>query len=108
MIDVTSEDTMRLADLRLLLPKGRNGSRPHISTVLRWILDGVAGPGGQRVRLRAVRLSGKWVSSRQALQEFCEALTPVLGDAPASPPRTPAQRGRASEKASRRLEQAGI
>ena len=40
MIDVTSDDALTLTEVCKLLPRGRNGSRPHLSTVLRWILGG--------------------------------------------------------------------
>jgi hypothetical protein len=107
-IDVTSEDCLTLADVCRLSPPGRNGSKPHFSTILRWITRGAPSLDGRRVRLRAARFGGRWVTSRQALAEFVEALTPRLSDAAISPPRTPGQCVRASERASARLEKAGI
>jgi hypothetical protein len=107
-IDVTSNDTLTLAEACRLLPRGRNGSRPHLSTVLRWILSGCPAPDGRRVKLAAVRCGAKWVTSRAALQEFVDALTPRQDLEPAPPPRTPGQRRRASERAAEQLEKAGF
>jgi hypothetical protein len=105
MLDITTEDTLTLSDASKILPRGRNGARPQLSTLLRWALDGVHGLDGRLVRLEAVRLGRKWVTSRQALQRFVGALTPAPRDNSASPPtRTPRQRQQASERAARRLE----
>jgi hypothetical protein len=110
MIDITSDDTLTLAEACRILPRGRNGSRPHLSTILRWILHGAPAPDGRRVKLAAVRCGAKWITSRTALREFVAALTPrVDGEpAPAPPPRTPTQRQRANERAARELEKAGM
>jgi hypothetical protein len=70
MIDVTSERLISLPEAARLVPPGRYNKRPTLSTVLRWIQHGVGG-----VRLEAVRLGGKWVTSLQAMQRFAEALT---------------------------------
>jgi len=91
MIDVTNSDTLTLTEACRVLPPGRNGSRPHLSTLLRWIMHGVPAPDGRRVRLAAVRMGGKWLISRAALADFAEALTPRLDTepAPAWTPRGP-------------------
>jgi hypothetical protein len=108
-IDITSDDTLTLSEACALLPRGRNGAKPHLSTLLRWILQGAPAPGGQRVRLGAVRCGGKWITSRQALREFTEALTPRLASDPApAPSRTPGRRQRAGERAGKQLEKLGI
>jgi hypothetical protein len=109
MIDLTAEKTFPLTQLLPLIPPGRNARRTHLSTVLRWILDGAPGPDGRRVKLEALRLGGRWVTSREAIQRFAERLTPQTGDAPASPPpRTPGARRRAAERAANELEQLGV
>jgi Protein of unknown function (DUF1580) len=107
-IDVTADDTLSLAEACRLLPRGRKGTKPHLSTLVRWILHGSSAPDGRRVKLAAVRCGGKWITSRGALREFCAALTPKAGDIPTSPIRTPGQRQRASERAGKRLEGVGI
>ncbi len=109
-IDITSPDTMTLTEACRILPRGRNGSRPHLSTVLRWIMHGATAPDGRRVKLAGVRCGAKWVTSRAALQQFVEALTPRTdtGADPIPTPRTPGQRQRSSERAAKHLARAGI
>jgi hypothetical protein len=107
-IDVTSHDTLTLAEACRILPKGRKGSRPHLSTIIRWITAGAPARDGRRVTLAAVRCGGKWITSRAALREFAAALTPALSDTPGTPPRTPGQRQRATARAARELEKLGI
>ena len=85
----------------------RNCARAR-SCVLRWAVHGARSPAGKLVRLEAARLGSRWITSRQALQRFVEALTPRTGAAPPLPPRTPAKRRRASEQAAKTLENIGI
>jgi hypothetical protein len=74
--------------------------------VYRWILDGVRTPHG-KVRLEAIRLGGRWLTSVEALERFAARQTPELEDRPLLP-RTPVARRRASERAERKLQQIGI
>jgi hypothetical protein len=107
VIDVTTESTLSLTQAARLLPAGRGGRPASFSGVLRWVLRGVRSPAGDLVRLDAIRLGNRWITSRQAIQRFAEALTPRLGD-PAPSAATPAARRRASERAARELEKVGI
>jgi hypothetical protein len=52
------------------LPRGRGGRPVHLLTVLRWIRQGVRG-----VRLEALKLGGRWVTSREALARFMARLS---------------------------------
>jgi hypothetical protein len=106
MLDLTTEQPLPLKDLCRLVPPGRGGKRTHISTLLRWILQGARGPAGELVRLEAIRLGNRWMTSREALQRFAEALTPRADATP--PPRTPTARRRAAERAGQELERLGI
>src|SRR5438067_1404994 len=109
MLNLTTEKPISLATACELIPPGRGGRRTHLSTLLRWVLKGSKAPSGQLVRLEAIRVGGRWMTSAEALQRFAEALTPRLGDtAPAPTPRTPAGRQRASAKAAVELEKRGI
>jgi hypothetical protein len=109
MIDLTTEQPLTLAEACRLVPPGRGGRRTHLSTLLRWITSGVRTAGGSVVRLEALRLGGKWVTSREALQRFAERLTPSLEDPADTPaPRTPTARRRAAERAGAELERRGI
>jgi hypothetical protein len=106
-IDLTTETTVSLSQAARLLPPGR-GDRPvSLSCLLRWVLRGARGPSGELIRLEAVRLGGRWLTSREVLQRFAEALTPRLADTPPSP-RPPAARQRASARAAEQLERVGI
>jgi hypothetical protein len=102
MIDLTTETPIPLAAATRLIPPGRNGKATALSTVLRWILRGAKAPDGQTVRLEAIRLGGRWMTSKAALQRFAERLTPQLEPTPVV--RSPAARGRASERAGRELD----
>jgi hypothetical protein len=96
---ILRETTLKLSEIGDHLPPGRRGKRLSLSAALRWVLDGVRLPDGRRVRLEAVRVSGKWISSLEALERFAAAQTPPLGNTPAPATRTPATRRRASERA---------
>jgi hypothetical protein len=109
MLDTTVESPIPLNAAAKLIPPARNGKRTHLSTILRWITRGAKAPSGERVRLEAVRIGGRWMTSRQALQRFAERLTPRLDTTAASTtPRTPGQRQRAAERAERELDLIGI
>lgn len=108
MIDLTTETPIALTEVPGLLPPGRQGRPVHISAIHRWVMDGSVAPDGQRVRLEAVRVGGRWITSKEALQRFAEALTPRLDNSPAPSMRTTAQRTRASAKAATALEAAGV
>jgi hypothetical protein len=108
MLDILNEATISLAEACQLLPRGRNGAKPHLSTLIRWISKGAPRPDGTRIRLSAVRVGAKWVTSRQALQRFAVALTPLAEDSQRTTHRTPRQRQRASECAAKQLDRIGI
>jgi len=107
MIDLQTEQPISLAEAARSVPAARNGKRTHLSTILRWILQGARAPGGGRVKLEGVRLGNRWMTSRQALQRFAERLTPSQEPPPPSP-RSPAARERADRRAEKELERLGI
>ena len=52
MIDPTdTEDVLTLVQATKVLPPGRNNARVCLSTLVRWLRDGVVGPNGNRVYL---------------------------------------------------------
>jgi hypothetical protein len=76
----------------------------HPSTPLRWHTRGHRRSDGTRVYLAAVRIGGKWVTSKQRIREFVVAQQEL----PASPtPRAPAELQRAAAAAERELESEG-
>jgi hypothetical protein len=113
MFDTTTESLIPLAQAAKLIPPARRGKRTHLSTLLRWIQRGARNPVGEIVRLEAIRIGSRWMTSREALQRFAERLTPptsgVTATSPHTPgPRTPTARQRASERAARELDCIGI
>jgi hypothetical protein len=82
--------------------------RTHFSTVFRWIMKGVRRSDGQFVRLEAIRIGGKWVTTQKALQAFAEATTPKRDGAPMPTTRTETKRRQASERAARELAAMGV
>jgi Protein of unknown function (DUF1580) len=109
MIDLTTEPLISLNDASRIVPAARRGKKTHLSTLLRWILKGCRGPNGTMVRLEAIRVGNRWMTSRQALQRFAESLTPSIASEEKSPAiRTSAARQRASERAAAELERLGV
>ena len=87
MLDLTTETTISLADATRLVPPGRGGKPLPFKYCFALGSAAREAPDGQLVRLQAVRLGGKWVTSRESLQRLRRALTPRLDDAPAATPR---------------------
>jgi hypothetical protein len=90
------------------LPPSRGGRPVSFSCILRWATQGIPGPDGRRVRLEAVRVGGRWLTSEEALARWAEQLTPRLDSEPAPGPRTPAQRAKAVGQAVKHNDQARI
>jgi hypothetical protein len=100
MFDILSEDLIRLEEAAQIC-------RTHFSTVYRWVLKGIPGSNGSRVRLEALRLGAEWVTTRSALQRFAEATTPKPAES-VNLPRATSKRRAASEQAEKELEKVGI
>jgi hypothetical protein len=106
-VDISNETVLGLAQAARRVPSGRRERPVHPSTLFRWIHDGVRVAGGAIIRLEALRLGGRWVTSLEALQRFAEALTPTLGP-PDPTPRTPAACRRSNERAAAELDKLGV
>jgi hypothetical protein len=103
------EELISLYQAARQLPPSRRDRPVTFSCVLRWITKGAKGPNGQLVRLEGIRLGGRWLTSREALIRFSEALTPRLDGAAKSPtPRTARQRSVGHQRAERNLDQLGM
>lgn len=76
------------------------------SCVLRWILDGIRIPGGGKVYLEAVRMSGRYITTPPAIKRFIRAQSPELAAVEASP-RPAGKREKVAAAASARLEKEG-
>jgi hypothetical protein len=75
MIDTLNESILSLAQAAKLLPLGRSGRPVTFNCVLRWVREGQRSPDGRVVKLEALRLGGRWVTSREAIQRFATRLT---------------------------------
>lgn len=65
MIDLKTESLISLHEAARSLPSNRAGKSVNLSTVFRWIQKGVTTQNG-RVRLEAIRLGGRWLTSWEA------------------------------------------
>jgi hypothetical protein len=89
-------------------PAYRQGKAPTLSCGIRWIVDGVVGPNGERIRLEATRLAGRWLTTPGAITRFLVAQTPQLDGEPTPTLRTPSARARAADRAAKELDRIGI
>jgi hypothetical protein len=100
------ETSCSLAAAAQLFPPGRAGRPTHVSTLVRWITRGVLG-----VRLEALRVGGRWMTSHEACQRFAAALT-AKHNAPLIQPKAACPSGaalqRRQERAERELKKIGL
>lgn len=80
------------------LPRRRKGSRPHLSTLLRWVLRGVGG-----VRLEAWKVGNAWCTTERSLREF---FAKSAGNP--APAAVPDSRREAIARAEAKLDKAGV
>lgn len=94
-----------------LFPGHRANGTVDPSTVFRWRTKGTRTAGGQVVKLEAVRVGGRWLTSRGAVARFVAALTAAAdpGVPATSTPAlcAPAVRKRAAEQAVAALKKMG-
>lgn len=77
--------------------------RPSNNTILRWMLVGIVGPDGERLKLDSFKVAGRRYTTREAVAAFIAASN---GEPPA-PRETPADVARRSAEAGRALEALG-
>jgi hypothetical protein len=99
MIDIQNEDLITLIQAARQQPPGRRGRPVHVSTIVRWADRGIRG-----VRLETVRIGGRRLTSRQALQRFADRLT----GADSEPVRPRAEARKAHRIAEARLDELGV
>jgi Protein of unknown function (DUF1580) len=88
---------------------GTDGRPTHLSTALRAITRGVKSTTGARVKLEALRVGGRWVTSREAVERFIMKLTgAALGEPEMPAVETSAQRERELARVDRELVVAGF
>jgi hypothetical protein len=108
VINLATETLLSLTDGTRLIPPARRGQKCHLSTLLRWILKGARAPDGTLVKLEAIRLGGRWMTAREAIQRFAERLTPRLDPEPGPTARTDSARRQAAARAAAELERRGV
>jgi len=107
--EVTAGEGLTLSRLAKHCPAARRNGRPvSLPTLLRWVLEGSPGPDGQRIKLEAVRMAGRWISSRAALQRWIAAQSPQTEGEPVPAPRSPGKRQRSSDRAGKQLTEHGV
>lgn len=70
---ILSEGALGMSAAARLLGTFRDGRPTHPSTVARWHRDGVTLADGRVIRLEAIRLNGRLVTSRAAIVRFVAA-----------------------------------
>lgn len=85
---------------------GPTGKGLDPSTCFRWTTTGARSATGERVKLEALRVGGRILTTQAAVRRFLLALTHGT-TAPTPAPRSPATRQRAAERAGRELERMG-
>ena len=99
MIDTRTEKLIRLADVQNLdwLPRRREGTKLHYSTVYRWVSYGLRG-----VQLEVINVGGALCTTEAALRRFFDSLATVGKQS------TPPDIGAGHAQAERELAAAGI
>jgi hypothetical protein len=101
-----AETLISVSEAARSIPAHRGTGRCNPATVWRWITEGVRSTSGERVRLESVRIGGRFVTSREALDRFIQRLSADAGVA-APAPRTPTQRQRSAKRADESLAKTG-
>jgi len=102
---LTEEPLISLVQAAIKFPGHRGADRLHPATLTRWIQTGVRALDGRRVKLEAVRVGCRWLTSEPALRRFSEALQSMPAD---SPLRSPTTRQKASTRAAAELKRMGV
>src|SRR5688500_16274847 len=102
---LNGEPLITLSKAASRYPGHRGAARLHPATLTRWILTGVKALDGSRVKLEAVRVGCRWLTSEAALARYAAALGTPGEPAPA---RSPAARTLASESAAQQLQDMGV
>lgn len=108
LVEIAAGQGEPLTRLARRIPSYRSGRPCTLSCLVRWVLNGVQLPNGERVTLEAARLAGRWISTPGALSRFIKAQTPRFGDIEPVRIRTLNQRTKASARAARELKKSGI
>lgn len=103
-----NEQLISIAEASRKFPNHRGVGTIRTTTIWRWINRGIRLPDGSILKLEALRVAGRWLTSTEAVTRFIERQNPSLVTSePAKPsPKKPKRSSRA-EAAAKRLEQMG-
>jgi hypothetical protein len=111
LTEIQGGDGLSLSAAGRMFPAHRGEGTINPSTVFRWVTQGTKTADGRVVKLEAVRVPGRWLTSRSALARFVQALTagadPAAAAALQPTTRTQTARRKSSERAARELERRG-
>jgi hypothetical protein len=108
--EIQSGEGLSLSAAGRLFPGHRGNGTVDPSTVFRWVTKGMRTPDGRVMRLEAVRVGGRWLTSRGAVARFVSALTAAADPPPATStpvPRTSTACQKKTEQAIRSLVRRG-
>ncbi len=107
MAEIATGDALTLSAAGKMFPGHRGeGGTVNPSTVYRWVTGGTPTPDGRVVKLEAVRVGSRWLTSRAAVARFVTALTDAATPA-TDPDRKPLPRTTSvSKAASQRADEA--
>jgi len=75
LAEIDAGQGLSLQALAKLVPAYRGDGTANKATVWRWVTTGTRRPDGTVVRLEAVRLGSRWLSTRAALLRYVSACT---------------------------------
>ena len=106
---ILSEGPLGMSAIAKIYGSFRDGCPTHPSTPTRHHLRGVTLPDGTIIRLEAVRISGRLMSSRAAVARFISQQQQEFPPSvPPTPVHSPASRNRTAEAASKELDNLGL
>lgn len=106
---ILTEGPQGLAALAAAIPSHRRDSHLTPQALWRWAVRGIRLADGRVVRLETVRVAGRYLSSRAAVERFVRAQSEPTDPTPLpAASRSPARRQRASDRAAEQLDAAGI
>jgi len=83
--EITAGRGIGLVEAARRFPVNSKGRPTHPSTLTRWIHQGVRRSDGVSIRLKALRVGGKYITSLTAIEAFLEALAEPVEETPAHP-----------------------
>jgi hypothetical protein len=107
LAEIEAGDGLSLTAAARMFPGCRGAAAVNPATIFRWATKGVRLPSGTRLKLEAVRVGNRWLTSRAAVRRMITALTTAADPAPAAPVRSLTDRQKASARAAEMLERMG-